>query len=239
MMQQRTTLDEIRGRVILVAAVLILASCGGAGAEQTNEAAAETAAAEQESTTTTAPPTTTTTAAPTTSTSTEAENTLRTGGVVQGEVELNMLEPAVTLIAEDPWDVAVLADGAVILQDPERLSQWTRAIGIVESVPFGPTIDDWADTHDTVTIESRTETQVGGLDAVVYDISYTGDNELAILTAPIQGGSIIVRNTEYYRIWMIETGTEKPLALFAPVLTDDLDWLNKAERIVATIEFAA
>ena len=76
-----------------------------------------------------------------------------------------------------------------------------------------------------------------GLNAIVYDISYTGENELAVLTAP--WGQIIVRNTEYYRIWMTETGGDKPLVLFTAVLTDDLDWLDKAEKLVATIEIDA
>jgi hypothetical protein len=233
-MRQRTILDEIRARAILVVAVLILASCGGGNAAETDAAAAADPAAEQESTTTTEPPTTTTTAAPTT---TEPENVLQVGDVLVGEAELDMLEPAVTISAEDPWNVVEVMDGAVIFEDPDKLSPWTNAVLLVESVPFAATIDDWADTHDTATIESRSETQVGRLDAVVYDISYTGENELAVLTAP--WGQIIVRNTEYYRIWMVETGGEKPLALFVPVLTDDLDWLDKAEKLVATIEFAA
>jgi hypothetical protein len=59
-----------------------------------------------------------------------------------------------------------------------------------------------------------------------------------MLTAKCCGGSMVVRSTEYYRVWIIDTGEESPLAFFVPVLKDDLDWLEKAERLIATVEFA-
>ncbi|NNC79100.1 MAG: hypothetical protein HKN94_03010 [Acidimicrobiales bacterium] len=245
-MGQRVKSDGKRGHGWLLVAAMVVAGCGGAEATETNEAAAVdttitelTTTTTGEPTTTSAVPSTTTTAPSTTSTTAEPEAGVRSGDVILGEAEIDLLDPIVTLTADEPWNVhADSVDGAIILQDPELVSEYTRGLMLLEATkPFGASIDEWADANEAATIESRAETQVGGLDAIVYDISYVGDNDLAILTAPCCGGRIIVRNTEYYRVWMIETGRDRPFALFSAVLTDDIEWLDKAERLVATVEF--
>lgn len=240
-MRQTALARKTKGRVVLVALTLVIASCGGPDAEAREVLASVPTTTTPEPTSTTSPGTTVTTVPPAfkpTSTSAEPESDVKAGGIVLGEVELDMLESTVTLTAEEPWNVEIAMDGAVVLVDPDRVSEFTRGVMFLEAIPFAATIDEWADMHDGATIESRYETQVGGLDAVVYDITYAGEGDLAILTATCCGGSIVVRSIEYYRVWTIETGRDRPLALFAAVLTDDTDWLSKAEQLVATIEIA-
>jgi len=58
-----------------------------------------------------------------------------------------------------------------------------------------------------------------------------------MLTAKCCGGSMVVRSTEHYRVWIVETGEDPPLTLFVPVLKNDLEWLEKAEQLIATLEF--
>lgn len=142
-----------------------------------------------------------------------------------------------SITTEDEWFAAVVQPGAVILEYPERSTPFTRAVLMLTAEPIGAeTVDDWAEQQDAVTLEDRRETQVSGFDTVVYDLTYDGQREQPFLSAQCCGGRIILRNTEYYRVWVIDIDAEKPLVVFSPVLRGDLDWYEKVQDVVDSME---
>ena len=232
-----------RGALVL-GAVFAVAACGG-GAEEPDAIAESSTTTSPNLTTTTIPPTTTTVPTTTTlpaSTTTlaEPESNAAVGEEFTGEAEfLNVMERSIALAAEDPWKLLELRRGVVLLQDPELVSQFTRAILMISAEPIGAdTVEDWAALNGGVTIESQGETEVGGINAVVYDITYGGEGDLPFLSlsSGFNQGRIIVRSSEYYRVWDVNTGGEKRLFVFVPVLPDDINWLDRAERLVSTLE---
>lgn len=48
---------------------------------------------------------------------------------------------------------------------------------------------------------------------------------------------IILRSTEYYRVWVIDIHDEAPLVLFSPVLRGDTGWFDKVQAIIDSMEF--
>lgn len=233
---------------LVIGAVLAVAACGGAGGEPPSGAELASTTTLSNPTTITNPPTTspttptTTTLPATTTTRAEPESNVAVGEVFTGEAQFfNVVEPSVALTAEDPWKLLELHRGVVLLQDPELVTQFTRAVLLVDAAPIGAeTIDEWAPINADVTLQSRTETEVGGIDAVVYDITYDGEGDLPFLSlsSSFNQGRIIVRSSEYYRVWDVNTGDEKRLFVFVPVLPDDIDWLDRAESLVSTIELS-
>lgn len=159
-------------------------------------------------------------------------------GPTKGKVDLaDLFDLPVSVTTDTWWTTAVVQSGAVILEFRERETPFTRAVLILSAEPIdAKTVDEWADRHDTVTLEDRQETQVSGFDTVVYDLTYDGDGEVPFLSAPCCGGRIILRNTEYYRVWVIDIDAETPLVVLSPVLRSDLDWFENAQNVVDSME---
>lgn len=206
--------------VAILALSLALAACGTADSE-----GATTTRAPEEATTTKG--------------STEAEvEGVTPGSSVEGEVELGQFPTQVSFTTSDSWFVPLARSGAVILEDLDQEAMFTRALLILSATPFeAETVDGWADGHDDVSILQQDETQVGGFDTIVYDLTYDGAEEVPFLTAPGYGGEIVLRSTEYYRVWVIDINDENPLVLFSPVLRGDIGWFDKAQAIVDSMEF--
>lgn len=157
---------------------------------------------------------------------------------IEGEVELGQFPTQVSFTTSDSWFVPVAQPGAVILEDLDRESDFTRAVLILSATPFeAETVNGWADRHDDVSILQQDETQVGGFETTVYDLTYDGPGEVPFLTAQCCGGRIILRSTEYYRIWVIDINDENPLVLFSPVLRGDAGWFDKARALIDTMQF--
>ena len=242
---KRTIEQWFRRASLPVFFILAVAACGGSDGDSSAEDSVSTTGLSTPTTSsdpvtaTTSPPTTTSLAT-TTTTRPEPESNIPVGEVFTGEAEfLNVVEPSIALTAETPWKLFELQRGVALLQDPELVSQFTRGVVLVDAVPIREdTIDDWAQLSNDISIQSRTETDVGGVEAVVYDITYDGDADLPILSlaSRFNQGRIIVRSSEYYRIWDVNTGDERRLFIFAAVLHDDIEWLEKAENLVSTIE---
>lgn len=206
--------------VAILALGLLLAACGTADSE-----GATTNGATEETTTTTGP------------NGAEAED-VSPGDSVEGEVELGQFPTHVAITTSDSWFVPLAQPGAVILEDPDQEAMFTRAVLILSATPFeAETVDGWADGHDDVSILQQDETQVGGSEATVYDLTYDGPGEVPFLTAPGYGGEIVLRSTEYYRVWVIDIDDEKPLVVFSPVLRGDTGWFDKAQAIIDTMRF--
>lgn len=167
-----------------------------------------------------------------------AGEALEPGRSTQGEAVLaEEFDAPVSIRTEDEWLAAVVQPGAVILEYPERETPFTRAVLMLSAEPIGAeTVDDWAEQHKAVTLEDRQETQVSGFRTVVYDLTYEGEGEVPFLSAPCCGGQIILRNTEYYRVWVIDIDADRPLVIVSPVLRDDLDWYENAQGIVDSME---
>lgn len=143
----------------------------------------------------------------------------------------------VSISSEDEWVAAVVEPGAVILEYPERETPFTRAVLILSAEPLGAdSVDEWASQQDAVSIESRNETQVSSFGTVVYDLTYDGEGELPFLSVECCGGQIVLRNSEYYRVWVIGIDADRPLVVFSPVLRGDLDWYVNAQGIVDSME---
>lgn len=143
----------------------------------------------------------------------------------------------VSLSSDSEWFAAVVQPGAVILEYPERETPFTRAVLILSAEPFGAdNVDEWASQQEAVSMENRSEMQVSGYGTVVYDLTYDGEDELPLLSAQCCGGQIVLRNTEYYRVWVIDIDSDRPLVVFSPVLRGDLDWYEHAEEIVDSME---
>ncbi|SRR6056297_3553083 len=240
-----------RSIVLFAAMALALAACGGDDDDATAEATANTEAAP----TTTAPADTTTTAvtdaAPTTTAPadatppTEGEG-VSAGDTVEGDIELGQFPTPISFTTSDSWVVPIAEPDRVVFEDPVQEAPFTRAVLFLIAKPTGghETIGDRVDSedlsglglqYDEVTIVDQAETQVGGFDATVYDLTYDGSGELPLLSTQGFGGSIILRDTEYYRIWEVDNGED--FVLFAPVLRGDVEWLDKAEALIDTIQF--
>lgn len=219
--------------VIFATMALAFAACGGdddaatAGTTTTTEAAPTTAA----------PADTTTT--------TEAEG-VNPGDTVEGDIELGQFPTPISFTTSDSWVVPIAEPEGVVLEDPEQQAPFTRAVLFLIATPTGghDTIGDRVDSedlsglglqYDEITIVDEAETQVGGFAATVYDLTYDGSGELPLLSTEGFGGSIILRDTEYYRIWEVDNGED--FVLFAPVLRGDVQWLDKAQALIDTIEF--
>lgn len=206
--------------VAILALGLLLAACGTADSE-----GAMTTGALEETTITTGP------------TGAEAEG-VSPGSSVEGEVELGQFPTQVSFTTSDSWFVALAQPGAVIFEDLDQEAMFTRAVLILSATPFeAETVDGWADGHDDVSILQQDETQVGGFETTVYDLTYDGPGEVPFLTAPGYGGEIVLRSTEYYRVWVTDINDEKPLVIFSPVLRGDTGWFDKAQAIIDTMEF--
>lgn len=137
------------------------------------------------------------------------------------------------------WVALEVNPASVILEYTERVARYTRGVLISSAIPVAAeTLDEWAAAQDLLTVENREPTQVSGYDAVVYDLTYDGDGEVTVLTNSCQlcGGRLILRNSEYYRIWMVDIDAERPLAIFSPVLRDDVDWLENADAVVDSMQ---
>lgn len=237
------TKSPINGIAAVAVLATVLAACGG-GATTTAGDTATTAAAD----TTTAPEATTTTAAATTTTAEATTTTVdaltrRCQNIqcVEGEVTLDQFEPEITFTTEHGWKVSFAQAGAVILEDLDQPVPFTRAVLILNAEPYeADTVDEWLELNDGVTVEDRQETQVGGLDAVVYDLTYEGTEHIPFLRAlPCEpcGGRIVLRSSDYDRVWVIERDAQQPLVVFSQVLRADVPWLEKAQAIVDTVEF--
>lgn len=163
-----------------------------------------------------------------------AGGALEPGRPTQGEAVLaEEFDVPVSITTESEWFAAVVQPGAVILEYPERETPYTRAVLILSAEPLGAeTVDEWAEQQDAVTLHDRQETQVSGLDTVVYDLTHDSDTEVPFLSAPCCGGQIILRNTEYYRVWVIDVDSDAPLVVFSPVLRDDTEWYEHAQDVV-------
>lgn len=240
-----------RTRIVIFAVMAsALAACGGDDDDATAEATATTEAAP----TTTAPADTTipvTDAAPTTAPPADATPPTEGGGVspgdtVEGDIELGQFPTPISFTTSDRWLVPVAEPEGVALEDPVQEAPFTRAVLFLIATPTGghQTIGDRVGSedlsglglqYDEVTIVDQAATQVGGFDATVYDLTYDGSGELPLLRTQGFGGSIILRDTEYYRIWEVDNGED--FVVFAPVLRGDLEWLDKAEALIDTIEF--
>ena len=208
--------------VVMAAMVLTVAGCGDATASTT--------------TTTEASPTTTTVATTTTAKAVGVSS----GDTVEGFVGLGQFPAPISFTTSDSWDVPFAEPEGVVLADPVTEAPFTRALLFLIATPTGghESIGDQVaqgSQFEQVTIIEQAETTVGGFDATVYDLTYDGPGELDFLITQGFGGSIILRNTEYYRVWEVDNGER--LVLFAPVLRGDLEWFNKAEALIDTIEF--
>lgn len=200
---------------------LILAACSAADTE-----GAATSGAPEETTTATTP-----------ETDAEAEG-VSAGSSVEGEVELGQFPTQVSITTSDSWFVELAQPGAVFLVDLDRETPTTRAVLVLSATPFeAETVGGWADGHDGVSILQQDETQVGGLETTVYDLTYDGPGEVPFLTVQCCGGRLILRSTEYYRVWVIDIDDETPLVLFSPVLRGDAGWFDKAQALIDTIQF--
>ncbi len=193
-----------RSIVILAAMALALAACGGddddATADATTTEAAPTTAAPAEAT----PPT-------------EGEG-VSPGDTVEGDVELGQFPTPISFTTKDSWFVPIAEPDGVVLEDPVQEAPFTRAVLFLTATPMGglDTIGDLVgsgDQYDEVTIVDQAETQVGGFDATVYDLTYDGSGELPFLSTQGFGGSIVLRDTEYYRIWEVDNGGDFVLAV--------------------------
>jgi len=209
--------------VVFGAMALALAACGGDDDDATADA-------------------TTTEAAPSTApadTATEGEG-VSPGDTVEGDVELGQFPTPISFTTKDSWFVPIAEPDGVVLEDPVQEAPFTRAVLFLTATPMGglDTIGDLVgsgDQYDEVTIVDQAETQVGGFDATVYDLTYDGSGTLPFLSTEGFGGSIVLRDTEYYRIWEVDNGDD--FVLFAPVLRGDVEWLDKAEALIDTIQF--
>lgn len=159
---------------------------------------------------------------------------------VEGEVSLEQLQPELSFTTPDRWFVAVAQPGAVILEDLDRTTDFTRAVLFLNARPFeASSVDEWSEGHEDVSVLAREETIVDGREGVVYDITFDGEGELPFLSAQCCGGRIILRNGEYYRVWVLDSGGEAPLVIFSPVLRDDVDWYDKVDGIIDTLDIAS
>jgi hypothetical protein len=79
-----------------------------------------------------------------------------------------------------------------------------------------------------------------GFAAVVYDLTYDGTQHILFLRASSCepcGGAILLRSSDYHRVWVIDRDAPQPLVVFTQVLRADAQWLEKAQAIVDTMEF--
>lgn len=228
---------------------LVLAACGSDGAQdpQSTTVTAQSSTTVPDPKTTSTVETATTVSPPQTTSSTtttdgqeSGDETLKTGLQTEGtKVVADEFDKPISVTLDGNWVALEVHHGSVILEYTERVARYTRAVIISRSNPFAAeTLDEWAAGQDLVAVENREETQVSGYEAVVYDLTYDGDGELPVLTTSCHlcGGRIILRNTEYYRIWMIDIDAERPLAIFSPVLRDDTAWLEIADAVVNSLQ---
>ena len=226
-------MTSTKSTIVLVAMALALAACGG-----DSDATADTA------TTTEAAPTTTAAAGTTTTAEGEGVNP---GDTVEGDIELGQFPTPISFTTSDSWFVPIAEPEGVVFEDPAREAPFTRSVLFLIATPTGghETVGDRVENpedlsglglqYDEVTIVDQAETQVGGFNTTVYDLTYDGSEELPFLRTRGFGGKIILRDTEYYRIWEVDNGED--FVLFAPVLRGDVEWLDKAQALIDTIEF--
>ena len=159
------------------------------------------------------------------------------GRSIQGQEAFSDFAMPISITAETEWVAAVEQPGAVILEYPEREAPFTRAVLILHAEPFGAaTVDEWVGLQEDVALVERQETQIDGFAVVVYDLTYDGVEELPFLSADCCGGRIILRNTEYYRVWAFEDAWGAPLVVFSPVLRGDTEWFQNAEDLVNSMQ---
>lgn len=185
-------------------------------------------------------PTTVTTVDTGGSTTTDPEESIAPDTIVEGKVSLEQLQPEVSFTTSDRWFVAIAQPGAVALDDVDRIADFTRAALFLNARPFeASSVDEWSEGHEDVSVLARNETVVDGRDGVVYDIIFDGEGEIPFLSAQCCGGRIVLRNSEYYRVWVLDTGGEVPLVIFSPVLRDDVDWYGKLDGVFDTLEIGS
>jgi len=58
-------------------------------------------------------------------------------------------------------------------------------------------------------------------------------------SSPGYGGTIVLRDSEVARVWIVDQGGSppSPMVFFAPVLTDDTEWLSEADAVVESMVF--
>ncbi len=166
------------------------------------------------------------------------------GGTLDpGTYVVGLLGTQVQFATSDPWTVAMAEDGALIIEWPEAPRPFTRAllmlrpvdpaVGAEVSDPDGTWIDELAD----VEVLDRREATIGDTDAVSVDVTATaGAGEVPFLDAP-PVGTIVLRDSEVARVWIIDQGGSPPgpMMIFAPVLTDDTEWLSEADAVVESM----
>lgn len=161
-----------------------------------------------------------------------------------GTYVVGLLGTGVEFTTSDPWGVAMARDGALILEWPETPGPFTRALLMLRPVEpaAGAEVYDadgmWIDELADVEVLDRGEVTVGDAGAVRVDVTVSaGAGEVPFLNAPGYGGTIVLRDSEVARVWIIDQGGSppSPMMFFAPVLTDDTEWLSEADAVVGSM----
>ena len=158
-----------------------------------------------------------------------------------GTYVVGLLGTEVQFTTRGQWGVGMAREGALILEWPETPAPFTRSLLMFRPVEpaAGAEVYDpdgmWIDELDDVEVLGRSEATIGDTGAVSVDVTASaGAGEVPFLNAPGYGGTIVLRDSEVARVWIIDQGGSPPtpMMLFAPTLTDDTEWLSEADAVV-------
>ncbi|MFO7778126.1 MAG: hypothetical protein R6V28_07240 [Nitriliruptoraceae bacterium] len=168
------------------------------------------------------------------------------GGTLDpGTYLVDLLGTEVQFTTSDPWRVAMAEDGALIVEWPEAPRAFTRALLMLRPVDpaAGAEVYDpdgmWVDELSDVEVLDRGEVTIGDTGAAWLDVTATaGAGEVPFLDSPAVG-TIVLRDSEVSRVWIIDQGGSpaSPMMFFAPVLTDDTEWLSEADAVAESMVF--
>ena len=161
-----------------------------------------------------------------------------------GTYVVGLLGTEVQFTTTAPWGVGMARDGALILEWPDAPAPFARALLMFRPVgpAAGPEVYDpdgtWIDELDDVEVLDRSQTTIGDTDVISVDVTASaGAGEIPFLDAPGYGGTIVLRDSEVARVWIIDQGGSPPtpMMFFAPSLTDDTEWLSEADAVVQSM----
>jgi hypothetical protein len=165
-----------------------------------------------------------------------AEAAIASDAIAAGSYCTDALGPTIELETSNDWTVPLQAPGTLILSDPEAAPP-VRALLLMRGRLADDTSDPeaWFAAQEGVEIVSSSPTELGDLDATVFDVTADVPGEVQFLRVGPPVEVIVLRAGESYRIWWAQPDGSDAIVGFAPVAAGDEAWLERADEVMASL----
>lgn len=158
------------------------------------------------------------------------------GDITAGSHCTDVLGPAIEFETSHDWSIPLQAPGTFIVADPEATGPVQAVLLMRGRLADGASDPEtWFASQDGVDVVASAPTEVGGLDATVFDVTADVPTDLQFLRVGPPVEVIVLRGGEYYRIWWAQPEEGDAIVGFAPVASGDEDWLERADEIMGSL----